>query len=539
MLGKPGLPALRALLARRWLALAFGACLLAVLLPLAQTRVLPFHDASGIVGLGGALAHRDDAAANVRAFYDIDIGAYPSALYFGWAALAGKLGVSVEVAFNLFIALFAVAGPPLAMLLLLRAFGRPPHLALLVFPASYHHQIWFGFLGSAAAITGLVLALAFAKRLADRPRAADHLGLAGALLFVALAHPFPLALTLAVVAPVLVWNLWREPRWPRRAGLLGLRLLCFSPALLFLRGWSGSFFAGNAGKVPVLTRMRHELRLQLPHPLADARMFLEWLCNGYAAAWDELVPAVALLCLAAFLALGARAPGPAPLPAPAPPPARQRDLGWIWLAWAALVLGLGYLLLPMKLLWPNPWWGVRIRCVMPLYLVLIALVRPRPRGLPAWALAPAVAAALLFAGYVTHDLRAHFRGRVLDGFDEALAAIPPGRSVLAFTALPDPHYTRGHPYLVQHYVARRGGRAVPYLGGHPGSYWITLKPPPPSPPWGDPRAFDWNEHAAGYDYFLLELPTEGAPPDPMAGAPRDAVGEVFARGHWVVYRRLQ
>src|SRR3954469_10232503 len=99
---------MRALLARHWFAVTFSICLAAVLLPLCQSRVLPFQDYSGIVGLGGALAHLDDPGARIRGLYDIDIAATPCALYFGWAWLAGKLGVPVEVAFDLFIALFSI-----------------------------------------------------------------------------------------------------------------------------------------------------------------------------------------------------------------------------------------------------------------------------------------------------------------------------------------------------------------------------------------------------------------------------------------------
>jgi hypothetical protein len=209
------------------------------------------------------------------------------------------------------------------------------------------------------------------------------------------------------------------------------------------------------------------------------------------------------------------------------------------LGWPALVFGLGYLLLPMRLMWPDFWWGVRVRCVMPFYLLMVALVPVRPRGLPAWATAPAVAAALGMFAYMQYDFSSYWRGRVLVGFEQALAAIPRGRSILVFPDLPDAHYTEGHPYLPQIYVARKGGRVVPYLGGHPGAYWITMKEPPPSPPWGDPRAFVWEEHGAGYDYFLQELPVEGAPTDPMRFAPPGVVGVVSAHGQWVLWKRLQ
>src|SRR5437868_7017394 len=97
---------LRAWLARRWFAVSFSLGLLAVLLPLCQTRVLPFQDYSGIVGLSGALAHLDDPAARIRDFYTVDVGPYPCAAYFGWAWLLGKIGLSVEVAYDLFIAIF-------------------------------------------------------------------------------------------------------------------------------------------------------------------------------------------------------------------------------------------------------------------------------------------------------------------------------------------------------------------------------------------------------------------------------------------------
>jgi hypothetical protein len=200
------------------------------------------------------------------------------------------------------------------------------------------------------------------------------------------------------------------------------------------------------------------------------------------------------------------------------------------------VLLLGFLLLPIKIVWPELWWRVRVRCVLPSYLVLIALVRPRARGLPAWALAPAYGAALVFFAFVTSDFAGYFRERVLAGFDEALAAIPPGQSVLAFPVRPDPHYTRPHPYLVQHYVARKGGRAVPHLKGHPGSYWITMKPPPDSPPWGEPMLFDWELHR-GWDYFLIEQPLAGERREPMRLAPPGAVRRVFAGGSWELWRR--
>ncbi len=541
----------------RWWALGLAAGVLGLLLPLLGGRLLPFHDASGVIGLGGALALRDDPGARVRELYDIDIRAYPSSLYFGWAYLAGAVGVPMDIAFTVFTALFSLLGPLLAVLLLLSAFGRPLHLALLVLPVSYHHQVWFGFLGSSAAITGIVLALAFARRSIDRPGVGNHLGLAAALLFVAAAHPFPLALTLAAVAPLLLWPaLAGGGGWGARLRRLAPGLATLLPVGLFLFQWAGSFFGGRTGEVSLLRRVLVEMNLGLP-ALSDGAQFLKWLGNGYETGWDELAPAVALLSLAAFLAFGARPPAPAGATATAPAPGAERSEAApgdppprvpLWrrldplrvagLGWPAALFAAGYLFLPMKLMWPDFWWGVRVRCVMPLFLVLVALVRVRPRGLPTWAAAPALAAGLAMTGYITYDFATYWRGQVLVGLEPALAAIPPGQSVLVFPDLPDDHYTEGHPYLPQIYVARKGGRVVPYLGGHPGAYWITMKEPPPSPPWGDPRAFVWERHASGYDYFLQELPVGGVPVDPMRFVPPGAVGVVSAHGQWVLWKRL-
>jgi hypothetical protein len=515
-----------AFLRARWVEVLLGLGLFAQCLPLLVTRVLPFHDSAGIIGLGGVLSHLGDPATRVREFFDVDFGAYPSIGYFGWAWLAAALRVPMDVAFNLFIAIFCLCGPPLALLLVLRAFGKPRALALLALPIGYHHQIWYGFLGSAAAITGLLLALGFARLLVDRPRLGSHLGLATALLFTAICHPFTLAMTLVVVAPVLIWPASGPRRW--LASLA--RGACFLPMGLFLGAWARHFFGAGAvdasANVSFTTHLARELRLQRPPLGEDLGTFFEWLGGGYLGRFDDVVTVVALVVLAAFLIAGVRAQEPV------------RDRGGArWLGWAALVLALGYLLLPNKVYWPTYWWGLRVRCVAPLFLVAIAGVRRSRHGLPAWAAVPAALAGLVFATYVTADFRGHWRARALDGFDEALAVVPAGKTLLYFAVFPEPHYTLPHPYIAQYYVARTGGRATPFLGGHPGSYWVTQKPVPEAPPWGDRTQFDWQDHGLGYEYFLVEFPLAGSRIDPLTNVPANAVTQVFSKGQWRLYRR--
>ncbi|HEY0714422.1 MAG TPA: hypothetical protein VGF45_17190 [Polyangia bacterium] len=586
-----------------WPALALAVGLVAALAPLTQTRVLPFHDSAGIVGLGGALALRDDPSAQIHTFYDLDIRAYPSALYFGWAYLAGAVGISVETAFSLFLAIFCIAGPPLGLWLLLGAFGRPRALALLALPVSYHHQIWYGFLGSSAAVSGLLLAVAFARRFREHARLAEVVGLAAAYLFVAAAHPFPLALTLAVTAPLLLVPPSTGPSGARGriARHYGGGFVALLPTVWFLAGWAAGFFGRGSGGRSLWKTVTTSVALETP-ALGDAGLYLRWLGNGYRSGVDEWVPALALASLAVFLIGGARVPTMSPPAATAvsDPASSGRPFGrrlanllrsdGFFLGWAVALTLAGFLFLPMRLLWPEFWWGVRIRCVLPSYLLAIALVRPIPtraatpvvetgpapagsrkswparwlrRGVPLVGLAPAVVVALVFFGWLTTDFRRFARER-LAGFDEALAAIPPGRSVLGFPLRPDPHHTLPHPYLVQHYVARKGGRAVPHLRGHRGSYWITMKPPPDSPPWGDPRLFDFAQHGA-WDYFLIEKPIDAlddsrpfmvptrlavesggeegdeppARPHPMREVPRSAVRRIVDGGAWELWERVE
>jgi hypothetical protein len=562
----------RAWIAPRWLGLLLAGCLLVLLLPLVGHVVLPFHDVPAIMGLAGTFAHVGDPTARIADFYDFDFRAYPSVLYFGWGWLAARLGVPTELAFRIFLGLFCVAGPPLALLGLLRAFERPRWLVLLALPAAYHHQIWFGFLGSAASVTGLIAAVALAKAALDRATLPRALGLATALLFVAVAHPFSLALTLAIVLPFLIWPA-ANVRGVAQAWSIALRLAALAPTILFLRAWAQTFFgrAPGASGGSVLRNLRAVLRPQRPHPIDDLQVFVEYLGNGYEGHADELVPLVALATLIAFAILGARVPrgeahevarssAPQAIGAsgsgPAQPTRRRtstlafartvlaelpRAPGNLLLAWALLLLLLGFLLLPNKLVWPDLWWEVRVRCVAPLYFLAIAAVRGTPRGLRPTALAPAVGAAVSMALFMTWDFASHWRGRVLVGFEEALAKIPPGRTVMALVT-PDPRYVRPHPFLVQHYVARKGGRASPQMRGHRGAYWVVPRPPPLHPDWGRPELFVWADHSPGYDYFLVEGPSLDAPGAPavdlLAEAPPGALRVVSAVGRWRLYERL-
>src|SRR5262249_13078310 len=110
-------------LRRRSLAMAFGLLLFANLLPL-TAEYLPFSDLPGHMGIVGGLARWNDPASRIRELYAINPGAlYHSMLFEYLGALACRF-IPVTVYTNLFLAVFYFAGLPLALLLLLRSFGR-------------------------------------------------------------------------------------------------------------------------------------------------------------------------------------------------------------------------------------------------------------------------------------------------------------------------------------------------------------------------------------------------------------------------------
>lgn len=518
------------------------ACLLAVGLialvaPIAATPILPFHDASGIVGLGGALAHRGDAATRVDEFFRFDLGLMPSVLYFGWIAIGSWMGASAESAVRAFVAVFCLVGPVLATLALLRTFRRPDHLALLALPVAYHHQVWFGFLGSAAAVSAVVLAPAVAFRVASRASPIRFVQAAMVPLLAATAHPFAVALVLLEMTPLLVGPFTPGKSVGQRLRTLGIGMLALAPTAVFLASWFIRFFQPQGGSGSAWAAFMRQLgRARVPS-VADGPTLVRWLGGGLVGPIDEVVVAIALASLLVCLVRGVRPPAPRGTGNDTPSPR-----AWLWPAWAVMVLAGGFLFLPDQLTWPTLWWGVRFRCVAPLFLMTLALVPVRPQGLRPWATWPAFATAVVYAAYLTWDFGAYFRGRVLAGFDGALAVIAPGSTVLGLPRPPpDPHHTLPHPYLVQHLVARQGGRAAPYLRGHPGSYWVIQNRMPVSPSWGDARAFDWDAHAGGFGYFLLELPPRGSNlpiVDPFASLEGTKVRKIFDAGSWRVYQNV-
>jgi hypothetical protein len=510
--------------------LLFAVCLAAQLAPLFVSRYLPFHDAQGMAGLGGALIHRNDPAAHISDFYSFDIRAYPSTFYLMWIWLLAKLHISIAPATSAYCAFFIIGALPLSIWAAAVAFGRPRWLSFLAFPVCYHQQVWFGFLGSCAAIPGIFFALASARVLTVKPSWRPAVALAASALFVALCHALGFVMLLGLLAPLAIARVpWRDTR--RMLQTLGLRLACLVPALIYLGPWLNNFTKDAPGVVVMpgsrWDHFKQNIRLAEGSLRDNIYLFWQWLGDGLRSDVDKWVAAATVACTLIYLVVGARVPlvekdDP-------PPPGRA------WLGWAALIFAAGYFLLPQHIHWPTDWWGARQRFILPLFLVGVVAARPWRYGLDGRWMAIPIAISLFYGMFLTRELHLHWRREVTAGLTSAIRSIPPGQSVLYLNPHTGGALTLPHPYLLQYYVAEKGGFVMSGMKGHQEAMWVRPKSfPVGNPTWGRTALFQWTAHSKAYDYFVVEGPI---PPAFLKAGPTGLVDVVYRGGPWSVFKK--
>jgi hypothetical protein len=518
----------------RWFWPLFGAALVACMLPFALAPMLPMCDVNGSAGIVGALLHRADPATHVNDYFTFNVHASPNALYWAWSYALGHV-MSVSAATNLFVALFCIAGVPLAFLFALRTTGRPPWLAFLALAAVFHRCLWYGFVGSVAAVGLLFLEIglmnvAFARA---RPSWADA-ALAATLFLLSTAHAF------LFLAGAGFWLLYVALA-ARQPSPLWRRLAVGLPALVYLGPWLGPTFVGGQG--PGMSNMVAHLwaqRAPLPTYLENVH---EWFLDAYTSSVDEVVAVVFAVTLAAALVFGVRPLAGERETGPLSPLTKAGAPDRLWrlrLPLTSLALALGYLLLPMSIDRPFGWWAVNVRLLVPFLLSLGLLVRVRARGLPAWVFTPVCGAAIFYGLFIAHDFRRWWMGVELDGFREALASIPEGKKVHALWPAfeGERHYSHfPMAHLVDWYIVERGGLATPAMTSVPKELWASPKPVPATP-WSLERYFTW-DYGRHWDYFLAKLPApgNGGMYHPFSGSAPGTVTKVFEKGLWQVWRR--
>jgi hypothetical protein len=498
----------------------FALCLAATVAPLWAASHLPAVDAPEHLFLTHVLRALGDPASPYQATYVRHLG-LTYVTFYGFVAGLGAL-VGEEVALKLWLTL-VLAGLPLAMLLLLRAFKRSDWLALLACPLVYTDNFYWGLVSflSSLPLTIVVLA-AFVRSLESDVRERRWpLVLAVSLVLLQLTHAAGMIFP-AMALPLLLATT-RSDR-PRRIRTV----LAVIPGVALFLAWllvgvhqdRAYGVAGEPWKAvaPLLDRRSfvfEPLTSRAPH-------LFELLSNGFWD-WADRPPLqlwVVLVFLVAVVALARRAfPGDAHRFDPRP------------LLLFALALGC-FFLLPTDIhgymyMLANRYAQLAALLVLP----LLAL----PEGRPLQLFAPAAAALAVYAGVNLVVLFARF-DREAAAFERVAAALHPEAKILHMVLDPSSAVATHPVYL--HYATLAALRAdgVPSFSlaldpSFPVNYRPGARPPAPPSEWR-PGEASWSRDLPFYDHVLAR-----------GDAGRFFAGHegVFTRaasdGPWSVWRR--
>lgn len=249
------------------------------------------------------------------------------------------------------------------------------------------------------------------------------------------------------------------------------------------------------------------------NPLVSLAQLYDWTWNNCTGHEDEVLVGLVLVAwLGLRFTVRARATA-------------LHDLRPWACALAALV---GYLALPRTVLEPAYSWGIKYRIAPFTLLFLVLLVPGRVTGWRRWLLALAFVSGLGFS----IDTTVHWRhsARFTAGFDDAIAAIPPGTHVLFVMGQPlgpdevRQKYAQSWP---SYYQAFHGGYNPWLFDDFP----IRFRVHYPAPDLRVMR-FDWNREAPYYDYVVLFQRDERA----TFGAHLPDVKLVRTDGKWNVWK---
>lgn len=209
-----------------------------------------------------------------------------------------------------------------------------------------------------------------------------------------------------------------------------------------------------------------------------------------------------------------------------------------------------YFLFPMGIRWPIDQWYIYPRHAI-VFLAASALVPPvilpppldAPDG-PCWlprvglgggrvvGLLPGLGAAVVLAGVAVNQFAA-FAERAAP-FQEIVAAVRDEPRLLTLTlhdSDPDVPY---HPFNQFHaYVVAERGGYDPYLFDNPSTPFVHTQKLP-HPPWNAMQRFSLDEHAAAYDYVLIQGSDFLRSQDPK----RRRARRVKTAGRWTLYEML-
>jgi hypothetical protein len=493
--------------------------------PIFAGHYLPFFDYPAHLQVPAALRHRADPATRVSALWTLDLRLVPNSLHYALTYL-GSFVMPIETASRLFVALFCIAALPPAVAFLLHTFGRDWRLATLAVPLCWSRCLWYGFIGYCAAIPLALVILALLQRDVGRPALRRELILAALVALLPSVHFFVMVMTLFVAfALVLTHAVKRADRarlW-RSVIPLGTGPLMMAPWFLgSLRG----------GPQPAGGAVAH-LFASRPRAVDYLRLLHHWFIDGYSGRADDALAVVIVLTLAALIVYPSRAR----VPESAEAAGRLAGERVIPLVLCAVLAAL-YFVLPFEIRAPFLWWGMNVRVLPLLFVWLLVAVPPgRLDGIGRVVLVPVAVATAAFLIYVAVDVRWTFNGpEGMAGFDDVLAQIPPGSSVLGlYTDYRQwPHYAHyPYHYASSYAVVRGGGVAAPFIP-IPQS-WTNPRVVPDYPLAGDAAFFQFARYAPGFSHFIVRTCVgERCVPDPLEG--RAEVRRLTESGRWRLYQ---
>jgi hypothetical protein len=494
------------------------------LMPLWSARHLPAVDAPQHLFLVHVLRALQDPASAYHASYETGLRFTYVTFHGGTTLLAAWFGEEAALRIWLSLVLGAV---PLAVLALLRAFGRNPWLALLACPLVYTDGFYWGLFGFQSALAPALACLAWCARTLQQPAGERHWAFffGGAAALLVLTHVAALPLPLLGVAFLLL-STRSDARRRRRVLLASLPALALLAAWLFFgvqrnrdidlgKHWSGTgslLDAENYAFDPIPTR---------------ARVLLALLANGFRGGADlwPVLAWLALVVLAVVLAaLLAARQGRAGHGAPA---RDLRPLGLLALSLAC------YFCLPTDV-------SGYMYLIHGRYSQLAALCAipaiPRLGGRAGAALAALAAALALASGL---QLTALFRrfDREAEPFESVAARLPRSSRVMHLVVDGESRVATHSVYL--HYAALAALRCdgVPSFSlAQDPSFLVNYRAGahPPAPKWEwRPSRFTWEDHARHYDHYLVR----GAAPAELFGEHTGDVQIVAQEDSWTLLRR--
>ena len=187
---------------RALLVLLFAAPLAALAIALLAPARLPFVDFPQHVALISIWERLDRGDPSMTSRYQVNLlTPYVTGVVLAHA-LAGFVGPELAVRLVLFLSLAAV---PLATLAVLRAYGRPPELAIAAFAVAFAWVTFMGFVPWLVAVPLIVVGPALVRHIGSSRRAWAALGLVAVAVFATHALALPVftlvAITTALGAP--------------------------------------------------------------------------------------------------------------------------------------------------------------------------------------------------------------------------------------------------------------------------------------------------------------------------------------------------